>query len=165
MKKILTICFLFISLAVTLGQTSVDKRLTKKIENFKKEDFPGIKFRSIYILEGLYHTKKIFEPIFPKLENAGDDLEFLYFYENGGVSFFVAESIPKAYSIIERKPNSYSAVLFKKKNKNIILRTTSYHAIFGFGGGIGYYRQYMKIINGKIYIQEADRCYVYSLSN
>ena len=58
-NKILHFLFLFAFIPLYFGQWgSVEKRFMKKMEDFKKEDFPKIKFNTPDLLEGIYETRK-----------------------------------------------------------------------------------------------------------
>lgn len=153
---------ILISLSFQSQFINVEKRMLKKAESFRKEDFPTLSIEQIYIYEGVYETKKDFRPIFPKLEETGNHKEFLYFYNNGKVMFFVAKDIEDAYFDINQKTNDYNAVIVKKNDEIILYRKQGFHSILGLMGGTGIYKQYLKIINNKIYIQEKNRCYIYS---
>jgi len=137
----------------------VKERLLKKIENFDKNNMEGISFNTLYILEGIYKTKKDFEIIQPKLDRhtgAQKCENYLVFYGDGKVYFYIEDNNENAYNTL-MKSEDFDAVLIKNKNKLII------ETIQGFkmGGRYGSYKQYIKVIGDKVYIQDGRNCYVY----
>lgn len=152
------------------SEINIQKRIAKNLTKFDKSNFPGIRFDKLYILEGTYETKKDFELIYPKLEVHTNGkylqyLQYLYVHGNGELNFF---TLPEGYltnklsnynkqDSIGRKQYSFNGVMYIKNNKLIIERTQLYKMY----GGYGSYREKLKIISENIYIQEANRCYVY----
>lgn len=92
MNKILHFLFLFACIPLYFGQGgSVEKRLLKKMENFKKEDFPEIKFNTPYLLENIYETQKKITLIEPKIEYEESQVNYTYLYisDNGKLYFLL----------------------------------------------------------------------------
>ena len=140
--------------------SDINKRLEKSTVNFHKEDFPNIEFEKLYILEGIYETKHKFELIYPKLETTSQYYHFIYFSNNGKVSFYTGKSIDEVEFLIAQKPAYFNAMIYKNRDNDIIQRIES----FKMGGGYGSYRQYLKVIANKIYIQDGSNCLVYVLA-
>lgn len=67
----------------------IKSRFEKKIENFNSSDFPEIQFEKLYVLEGVYYTKKDFELIYPKILGTDGHTKFLYLYKDGKPLFLL----------------------------------------------------------------------------
>lgn len=78
---------------------------------------------------------------------------------------FLLQNIRNAYFDINQKTNDYNAVIVKMNDKMLLYRKQDFRSILGFMEGTGIYKQYLTIINNKIYIQEKNRCYIYSSLN
>jgi len=159
--------FLFVFIPLYFGQWgSVDKRFMKKMENFKKEDFPEIKFNTPYLLEGIYETKKDFTLIEPKVKYEESQVNYTYLYisDNGKVYFFANPGQLKKIEA-EKDSNAFSGILSKKNNRVFVYQEQAFHSIFGMDMGKGIYRQEIKLAVNTIYFQNGNRCYVYSVTN
>lgn len=93
------------------------------------------------------------------MDGTDSGTDYLYFYKNGKVSFFVAENLDRAGFLIKQNSRYYNAIILKKEDDIIVERIQ----VFKMGGGAGTYLQSLKIHNQKIYIQEGNKCYVYEL--
>ncbi|MFP3597424.1 hypothetical protein [Chryseobacterium sp. SIMBA_029] len=136
------------------------------MENFKKEDFPEIKFNTPYLLEGIYETKKDFILIEPKVEYEESQANYTYLYisDNGKLYFFA--NLGKLKKIeAEKDFNAFSGILSKNNKKVFIYREQVFHSIFGMDMGNGIYKQEIKLAANIIYFQNGNRCYVYSVTN
>lgn len=146
--------------------SKVRERLLKKIENFSSSDFPAIEFDKLYILNGTYSTKRDFELIQPKLEiHRGSGTEtandYLIINKNGTVDEFYAKNINSANLLMKKKSSSvFSGIIYQKKHQIII----EVMQAFKMGGGYGTYKQFLKIVGDKIYVQDGNNCSVYVLA-
>lgn len=137
-------------------------RLEKNNDNFNVNDFNNLKFNTLYKLEGIYETKKDFELIYPKLEihrGTQNYEDYVIFFDDGKVLFFISENLDEAKKWLNKK-NDFDAFLYKYHDRNII-KTLQ---VFKMGGGFGTYNQYLKVINGRVYIQDNYNCSVYILN-
>lgn len=77
-------------------------RFWKKISKFNPSDFSNLNFHRLYVLEGVYFTKRDFEINLPKMDGTDSSTDYLYFYKNGNASFFVAENLDRAEFLIKQ---------------------------------------------------------------
>lgn len=114
----------------------------------------------------MYNTSGNFELIQPKLEiHRGSDNEnsndYLIINDDGTVNRFYAKDINSASLLINRRSSSvYSSVIYQKKD-HIIIEVMQ---AFKMGKGYGTYKQFLKIVGDKIYIQHRNFCSVYTLA-
>ena len=157
------LCFSFLSCQ---SISNVKDKLLRKVEKFKANPIEGITFDKLYILEGIYETSRDYEIKFPKLEiHRGSDLrkseDYLIVHNDGKVDMFYAENISLAHQLLNKSStSSFYGVIYKNKH-NLILEAIE---AFKMGGGYGTDKNYVKVIDKKIYIQEIGRCSVYVLA-
>lgn len=98
----------------------------KKISNLNPNDFPNLIFGKLYILEGIYLTKRDFEINVPKMDGTDSRTDYLYFYKNGKASFFVAENLSRAEFLIKQNSGYYNAIILKKEDEIIVERICNF---------------------------------------
>jgi len=158
--------FLCFSLLSCQSISNVKDKLLRKVDKFKVNRIDGITFDKLYILEGIYETSRDYEIKSPKLEiHRGSDLkkyeDYLIVHNDSKVDMLYAENISLAHQLLNKSSSSSLYGVIYKNKHNLILEIIE---AFKMGGGYGTNKNYVKVIDKKIYIQEIGRCSVYVLA-
>ena len=163
---------IFLSFCCCKSHQNQEKRLQKKLDDFTASDFPFLDFERLYILQGKYSTKRNFEIIYPKLEihRGSDDVnysDFLIFHLDGTLDMFYDVDIKAAKLKITPQNRGSSGVLSKKDGKISIFSEQAFKGLkkLGISPSYGITKKELKIIDGKIYIQDGSTCSVYVLAS